>query len=103
MYRRLQEWALPCSDFVAVDHLNPDDEALFIEKDDHIIHQGQLIKKPFVEKPFDADRHDIWIYYPRNLGGGCKQLFRKVADNALWRKAELHCGARRQESDESPA
>ena len=36
----------------------------FIEHDDHIEVNGVVIHKPFVEKPVDADDHNIAIYYP---------------------------------------
>ena len=29
------------------------------------MYNGRKLDKPFVEKPEDADRHDIYIYYPR--------------------------------------
>jgi inositol-hexakisphosphate/diphosphoinositol-pentakisphosphate 1-kinase len=34
------------------------------EFDDHIIVNGITIHKPFVEKPVDAEDHNICIYYP---------------------------------------
>ena len=52
------------------------------EHDDHIEVNGVVINKPFVEKPVDADDHNIAIYYPSSAGGGCKKLFRKVGDRS---------------------
>ena len=52
------------------------------EHDDHIEVNGVVVHKPFVEKPVDADDHNIAIYYPSSAGGGCKKLFRKVGDRS---------------------
>lgn len=85
VYRNLQEWCIPCPDHVVVDHLalasQPDCGDL-VENENFIIYKGKKISKPFVEKPENGDRHDIWIYYPRSIGGGAKKLFRKVKDQA---------------------
>ena len=54
----------------------------FEEHDDYIEINGVDIHKPFVEKPVDADDHNIAIYYPSSAGGGCKKLFRKVGDRS---------------------
>ena len=35
------------------------------EFDDHIEVNGVTINKPFVEKPVDADDHNVHIYYPQ--------------------------------------
>jgi len=83
VYRNLQDWCIPCPDHVVVDHLalGPDSDDL-VENENFIIYKGKKISKPFVEKPEDGDRHDIWIYYPRSIGGGAKKLFRKVKDQS---------------------
>jgi inositol hexakisphosphate/diphosphoinositol-pentakisphosphate kinase len=57
-------------------------EPIVDEHDDHIEVNGVTIHKPFVEKPVDADDHNIAIYYPSSAGGGCKKLFRKVGDRS---------------------
>lgn len=52
------------------------------EFDDHIEVNGVSVDKPFVEKPVDADDHNIAIYYPSSAGGGCKKLFRKIGNRS---------------------
>lgn len=37
------------------------------------------VRKPFVEKPADADDHDVYIYYAR---GGARRLHRKVGNRS---------------------
>jgi len=53
-----------------------------VEHDDYIEINGKTINKPFLEKPVDADDHNIAIYYPTSAGGGCKKLFRKICDRS---------------------
>lgn len=62
------------------EHSNEFINPLIEEFDNHILVNGTMVKKPFVEKPIDAEDHDIRIYYPLKEGGGCKMLFRKVAN-----------------------
>ncbi|RHZ34542.1 hypothetical protein DYB37_006589 [Aphanomyces astaci] len=52
------------------------------ESENYVIVNGVQINKPFVEKPADAEDHNIYIYYPSSAGGGSKRLFRKVGDRS---------------------
>ncbi|KAF4136941.1 Histidine phosphatase superfamily (branch 2) [Phytophthora infestans] len=53
-----------------------------IEHDNYVEINGVRINKPFVEKPADAEDHNVYLYYPTSAGGGSKRLFRKVGDRS---------------------
>ncbi|CAK0799778.1 unnamed protein product [Prorocentrum cordatum] len=54
----------------------------FEEGDDFVRVGDRKVNKPFVEKPVDAEDHNICIYYASSNGGGVKRLFRKVGDRS---------------------
>lgn len=57
-------------------------DADFIETDSFVQLGDVKISKPFVEKPLDAENHNVFIYYPPGSGGGRKELFRKIGDRS---------------------
>eukprot|EP00050_Salpingoeca_kvevrii_P014971 m.42343 g.42343 ORF g.42343 m.42343 type:complete len:979 (-) comp6090_c0_seq1:161-3097(-) len=79
VYNRLEEIGLKTPDHIVVDYDNGDE---IIEKEDSITFDGKTISKPFVEKPVDADDHDIIVYFAASDGGGAQVLFRKKQDRA---------------------
>ena len=64
------------------DHGTVFDAPDFVEAEDYVENEGKRINKPFVEKPADAENHNICIYYPHTVGGGYKALFRKIGNQA---------------------
>jgi len=52
----------------------------FQEYEEYIVYNGETIRKPFVEKPVNAEDHEIRIYYStmNACGAGYNVLFRKT-------------------------
>lgn len=71
------------SDFMMPDNdelLYSDPEVDFEEYEDYVMIGGQKLKKPFVEKPVNAEDHEIKVYYSslNPCGSGYNVLFRKT-------------------------
>eukprot|EP00033_Pygsuia_biforma_P001591 GCRY01001790.1.p1 GENE.GCRY01001790.1~~GCRY01001790.1.p1 ORF type:complete len:441 (+),score=48.71 GCRY01001790.1:177-1325(+) len=57
----------------------------FYSSDGEIIEKGDILQcgenilhRPFVEKPVNAEDHAVRIYYPKRMGGGVRECFRKT-------------------------
>lgn len=60
----------------------PDDVEL---RDDDLVCKATgevLLTKPFVEKPCNAEDHNVFVYFPMSAGGGSQQIFRKTKDRS---------------------
>eukprot|EP00884_Botryococcus_braunii_P003822 jgi/Botrbrau1/13440/Bobra.0082s0044.1 len=86
VYQQLQDNGIltPAHIIVSRDNLPPGqlDPEGFVETEDYVEMNGVQIHKPFVEKPSNAEDHNIYIYYPHAMGGGVKRLFRKVENKS---------------------
>ena len=47
-----------------------------VETEEYIEINGERMSKPLVEKPYNADDHNVYIYY--GFGKGSRRLFRKI-------------------------
>ena len=81
VYRILSEEGIDLPRY-AILNRDKDEEEQFEEQDDHVVVNGVIFNKPFVEKPVDAEDHNIIIYYPASAGGGSQRLFRKIGSRS---------------------
>ena len=43
------------------------------DQEEYLEINGKRLEKPLVEKPVSGEDHNIYLYYPRSLGGGSKR------------------------------
>ncbi|VDO03575.1 unnamed protein product [Rodentolepis nana] len=82
VYEILQSEGIPVPRYACVERGDPTEAVNVIEHDDAIEVNGEIFHKPFVEKPLNAEDHNIYIYFPSSAGGGSQRLFRKVGDRS---------------------
>ena len=72
VYEVLKSAEIPVSPHLFMSREEGSTDVMF-EDEDWIEINGVRINKPFVEKPVDAEDHNVYIYYPMNAGGGSKR------------------------------
>uniref|UniRef100_A0A7S1UJP9 Inositol hexakisphosphate and diphosphoinositol-pentakisphosphate kinase n=1 Tax=Phaeomonas parva TaxID=124430 RepID=A0A7S1UJP9_9STRA len=84
VYRMLEEAGInvPVHAIADRDTAEAAREVEVLEYDEYLDVNGTVLQKPVVEKPVNAEDHNIRIYYPVSKGGGCKKLFRKIGDRS---------------------
>jgi len=82
VYRILEREGIELPRYAVLDRTLPPDTIQFEEQDDSVVVNGVTFNKPFVEKPVDAEDHNIIIYYPAAAGGGSQRLFRKIGSRS---------------------
>ena len=86
-YRILEEQGVPVPTYAIFNAGEAND---IDEQEEYLEINGKKIQKPLVEKPVSGEDHNIYLYYPRSLGGGSKRLFRKVGDRSSQFYPDVH-------------
>lgn len=75
MYNILKSNNIPTVPYIFADRSPNSPELQLVEEYDYIIINGERIDKPFVEKPVSGEDHNIYIYYPKSMGGKILVIF----------------------------
>lgn len=79
--RKLREQGVLMPHFVECSREGGQDPALE-EHSDHILIGGQRIDKPFFEKPVDRRDREIYVYFPKEAGGGRALVSKRESGDA---------------------
>lgn len=69
LLRKLKEYGLPVPTYTECSR-DGGHQAVLEEHEDYIVVDGNRMNKPFVEKPVDRRDREIYVYFPKNAGGG---------------------------------
>eukprot|EP00045_Choanoeca_perplexa_P014496 m.170651 g.170651 ORF g.170651 m.170651 type:complete len:1136 (-) comp16695_c0_seq3:167-3574(-) len=89
VYEILEKNDIPVPPYAILDRTN-DPDVDVTEREDAIEINGQVVPKPFVMKPVDAENHNIFVYFSQLDGGGAQHLYRKKKDKASTFLPEKH-------------
>eukprot|EP00397_Hematodinium_sp_SG-2012_P038459 GEMP01041839.1.p1 GENE.GEMP01041839.1~~GEMP01041839.1.p1 ORF type:complete len:410 (+),score=93.22 GEMP01041839.1:201-1430(+) len=82
VYDTLRDHGVAVPEHIVADYSSPD--VSIVEDDAYVEINGQRLEKPFVEKPVDAENHEISIYH---RDGSVTQLFRKQLVDGIQRNS----------------
>ncbi|XP_065175495.1 inositol hexakisphosphate and diphosphoinositol-pentakisphosphate kinase 2-like isoform X1 [Sycon ciliatum] len=86
VYAELEKHGIETPRYKILDRSEGDVDIL--EDAESVSIDGETFIKPFVEKPVNAEDHNVYIYYPPCAGGGSQRLFRKIHDRASFYSSE---------------
>jgi len=92
MYQIFDEYNIPSPRHLFIER-TPDMKLLteYVQTTEYLEIKNAKLYKPFVEKPLNAEDHNVRIYFPLSKGGGCTRLFRKTDDRSSVYEAHIHC------------